>query len=743
MAESNIVGIPTPRVEGQDKVSGRAAYAADVKLPGVLWVKVVRSPLAHARIKRIDASKARNVAGVKAVVTGEDFKGVKVGKKIVDMPVLADGVVRYIGEKVAAVAAETEATAEHAAGLMEIEYEELEAVLDPLEAARSGARLIHPDVMTYKGLLHEMDQPSNVFVRLKWEKGNCDEAFEQADLVVENTFTTSLVHQAYIEPHCCIVNAVGNDGAEVWASSKSPFALREHLGQAVGIPPGNVIVHLAYIGGDFGGKGDANDIVLCYELSKRTGRPVKFLMDYTEELVAGNPRHSAVIRVRTGVKRNGLIVAQYMNLLFDSGAYGSYRPQGFLVGAHSAAGPYRIPNLLMDEQYVYTNKIPCGYMRAPGFPQGFFASESQMDLVAKELRMDPAKFRAMNFMQDGDEDPTGLRITHIKTQETLRDALNASNFQSAKEENVGRGFAVGHWVSKGGESYIHVTLRENGGVTLAAALADVGPGAYTIMRQIVAEELKIPIDLIGVESVDTTQVLKDTGVRGSSSTRVHGNAAYDGVEKLRAEILKVGAQHIGVPEGELHIVNGGVTHTKSERRMTFAELVKAHGSPIASLGHYANPQDGPEASTVAQVAEVEVDPETGEVRLRQLTTAHHTGTILNPLSHQGQIDGGVVMGMGAARMEEIRTQDGKVATANLGDYKIPNIKDIPVLKTTVIETRNGSGPYGSMSIGETAIIPTAAAIANAVYDAVGVRVKTLPITAEKVLQGLKEARGES
>ncbi|MDX1402296.1 MAG: xanthine dehydrogenase family protein molybdopterin-binding subunit, partial [Kiloniellales bacterium] len=656
MAESNIVGIPTPRVEGHDKVSGRAAYAADVKVPGVVWVKVVRSPLAHARIKRIDTSKAGKVGGVKAVVTGEDFKGVKIGKKIVDMPVLADGVVRYLGEKVAAVAAETEAIAEQAAGLIEVEYEELESVLDPVEAARSEAPLIHPDVMTYKGLLHEMEQPSNVFVRLKWEKGNCDEAFKQADLVVENTFTTSLVHQAYIEPHCCIVKAVGKDGAEVWASSKSPFALREHLGQAVGIPPANVIVHLAYIGGDFGGKGDANDIVLCYELSKRTGSPVKFQMDYTEELVAGNPRHSAVIRVRTGVKKNGLIVAQYMNLLFDSGAYGSYRPQGFLVGAHSAAGPYRIPNLLMDEQYVYTNKIPCGYMRAPGFPQGFFASESQMDLVAKELRMDPAKFRAMNFMHDGDEDPTGLRITHIKTEETLKDALNASGFQSAKEENVGRGFAVGHWVSKGGESYIHITLGEDGGVTLAAALADVGPGAYTIMRQIVAEELKVPIDSVAVESVDTTQVLKDTGVRGSSSTRVHGNAAYDGVEKVRTEVLKTAARHMGVPEAELNIVNGGVTHTKSERRMTFAELVKANGVPIASLGHYANPQDGPEASTVAQVAEVQVDPETGEIRLRQLTISHHIGTILNPLSHQGQIDGGVVMGMGAARMEEIRTE---------------------------------------------------------------------------------------
>ncbi len=739
MTENRVLGIPSPRVEGEEKVGGKAVYAVDVVLPGMLWVKVIRSPIAHGRIKRIDLSKAHAVARVNTILTGQDLAGIRIGKKVVDMPILADGVVRYIGEKVAAVAAETEEVAERAAELVEVEYEELPTVIDPVDAMLPSAPLLHPTLAEYKGLLHPIETPSNVFVHLTWKKGDVEEGFRQSDVIVENSFEVPAVHQGYIEPHSCVVRVNGDDSADVWASTKSPFAMREQVGSALQISPGALVIHPCYVGGDFGGKGDANEVALCYMLAKRSGRPVKFLIDYTEELMAGNPRHGAKIRIKTGVKRNGLLIAQQIEYVFDSGAYGAYRPQGYLVGAHDASGPYRIPNTYIEEKYVYTNKFPCGYMRAPGHPQGAFASESQADIVAKTLGMDPAEYRRMNFMQDGDRFPVGESIAHVKATETLKMALEESGYYDKKPKNVGRGCAVGNWVSKGGESYAFVKIDDKGDITLSTAVTDTGPGAYTIMRQIVSEELKVPLDAIKMEIVDTTRVVKDTGVRGSSSTRVHGGSALEAAKNARQEILRAAASAMNASPDELILVDGGVTHGRAERRMNFADIVRVNGSPIVVEGHYANMKEGPETSTVAQVAEVEVDAETGEVMIKRLTTAHNTGTVLNPLTHQGQIDGAVIMGVGYGAMEELIVDDsGRVMTANLGDYKIPNIKDIPLLRTAILQSNVGSGPYNSMSIGETAIIPTAAAIANAVEDAVGVRIKSLPITAEKVLNALRE-----
>ena len=738
MSKIRSVGMPSPRVEGQQKVGGAAVYAVDVAVPDMLWAKVVRSPIAHGRIKKIDASKVLAWPGVKAVLTGADLSGARIGKKIVDMPLLAEGVVRYCGEKVAAVAAENEEIAAAAVDLIDVEYEELPVITDPIQAMAEDAPLIHPDVAGYKGLLHKIDKASNVFVRLNWKKGDVEEGFRQSDLIVENTFTVPAVHQAYIEPHCSIVRINSDGTAEIWSSNKSPFALRDQVGNALQIPPASLIIRPCYVGGDFGGKGDGNDVALCYALARQTGRPVKMLVDYTEELTAGNPRHGAVIAVKTGVKKNGILIAQHVQFVFDSGAYGAYRPQGFLVGAHDAPGPYRVPNCLVEEKYVYTNKMPCGYMRAPGHLQAMFACESQADLVARRLGIDPVEFRRMNLMRDGDAAPLGEVVPHVKATETLARALDESGYKRAKPKNIGRGCAIADWVSKGGESYALLQIDDDGVVTLASAVTDTGPGVFTMMRQIVGEELKVPLDAIHVEMLDSTKVIKDTGVRGSSSTRVHGSSALDAARKLRAEILNVAARLMNASPDDLIVYEGGVTHGRAERRMTYAEIVRANGSPLTAEGHYMNMADGPEASLVAQVAEVEVDNETGEVRVKRLTTAHNTGTILNPLTHQGQIDGAVIMGMGYGIIENLAyDESGKVLAANLGEYKIPNIQDIPELNTAILQSDFGSGPYNSMSIGETALIPTAAAIANAVEDAVGVRIKSLPITAEKVLNALK------
>ena len=739
MNEIRSVGIPSPRVEGEQKVGGAAVYAVDVALPDMLWAKVLRSPIAHGRIKRIDAAKALGLPGVKAVLTGADLAGARIGKKIVDMPLLAQDVVRYAGEKVAVVAAESEAVAEAALDLIEVDYEELRVVTDPLAAMAADAPLLHPNLGEYKGLLHKIDAPSNVFVRLNWKKGDVEEGFRQSDVVVENTFTVPAVHQAYIEPHCSIVRILPDGGAEIWSSNKSPFALRDQVGNALQIAPASLTIRPCYVGGDFGGKGDGNDVALCYALARRCGQPVKLLIDYTEELMAGNPRHGAVIRVKTGVKKNGILIAQHVQFVFDSGAYGAYRPQGFLVGAHDAPGPYRVPNCLVEEKYVYTNKMPCGYMRAPGHLQAMFACESQADLVARRLGIDPIEFRRMNLMRDGDAAPLGEVVPHVKATETLARALDESGYRRAKPKHTGRGCAIADWVSKGGESYALLRIDEQGVVTLASAVTDTGPGVFTMMRQIVGEELKVALDAVRVEMLDSSKVLKDTGVRGSSSTRVHGSSALDAARKMQTEILNAAGRAMQAAPEDLILYDGGVTHGRAERRMTYAEIVRAHGAPLTVEGHYVNMADGPEASLVAQVAEVEVDAETGEVRVKKLTTAHNTGAILNPLTHQGQIDGAVVMGMGYGLIENLAyDESGKVLAANLGEYKIPNIQDIPPLHTAILQSDFGSGPYNSMSIGETALIPTAAAIANAVEDAVGVRIKSLPITAEKVLNGLKE-----
>jgi CO/xanthine dehydrogenase Mo-binding subunit len=731
-----VVGNPTPRVEGELKVSGEAKYAVDVTLPGMLWGKLLRSPIASGKIKRIDVSKALALRGVHAVVTGQECTGLKIGRRLYDMPILADGEVRFIGEKVAAVAADTELIAEEAVGLIDVEYEETEPILDPVETMKPGARLIHPDVVNYKGLPKPLKEPRNDFIYMTWGRGDIETGFRQADVVVENTFTTSSVHQSYIEPHSCVVKAAADGSAEFWSCSKVPYGVREQVANALRISQEKFVFNPVYIGGDFGGKGDFMDLAVVYLLSKKAGRPVKLVMGYDEEFAAGNPRHASIVHVKTGVKKDGTIVAHHMNFIFDSGAYGAFKPNAFLNGPHLSAGPYNIPHAFIEEHMVYTNKIPCGHMRSPGDPQGFFANESQMDLVAKRLGMDPIKFRQMNFMHDGDIDPTGEEIHYIKTDETLRRAMEDSGFRRPKSKNVGRGLGVVQWTAAGGIGTVAITLDEKGVATISSAMADQGAGTYTVLSEIVAEELKIPLSQIKVRQLDTAQGTKDTGVGGSRATRVYGNAGYEAALKAVAAIKQAAAEQMGVAPDQITLAKGAALHPRMERRLTYGEIVKAKGSPIIAEGTFNNTSKIHAASMCVQVAEVEVDPQTGQVELKKFTSTHNTGTVLNPLMHQGQIEGGSMTGIGYALMEQIIIADGKVATTNFGEYKIPTIRDVPAFKSSVSEQPEGAGPYNSMPIGETANIATAAAIANAVEDACGVRIKSLPITAEKVYEAL-------
>ena len=733
---NKIVGRPTPKIEGEAKVTGKAVYTVDVALPGMLWGKVLRNPIFYGRIKRVDVSRVLQVLGVKMLITGKDVIGMRTGRWIYDMLILADGVVRFIGEKVAAVAAETEEAAERAVDLIEVEYEELEALLDPLEALKPSAPLLHPDLLSYRGLPNKLEAPSNAYIQMSWGKGDIQAGFQQADVIVENIFHTQLVHQAYIEPHSCVAKADPSGGAEIWSCSKTPFAVRDQLATAVGIPKEKLIFHPRVIGGDFGGKGGPMDVPVCYFLSLKSGRPVKMVMDYDEELMAGNPRHPAMIKVKTGVKKDGTIIAQHMDFVFDSGAYGAMKPVGYLIGPQNCAGPYKIANCLIEERIVYTNKVPCGHMRSPGDPQGFFANESQMNLVAKRIGMDPVEFRRKNLMCDGDVSPIGHSVTHIKAVEALEKAIALSGYYKPKPKNVGRGIAIGEWATNGGEGNVFVKIDEKGTVTVSSPVVEQGTGTYTVICEVVAEELKVSPGALRYESLDTTAVPSDGGVGGSRATRVYGNAAYEAAVKVKAELLGVAAQSMKVSPDDLILADARIVHRRSKRRMSYAEAVKTKGSPISVRGYYQQTGKTHEASIVAQVAEVQVDSDTGEIKLRHMVSAHTTGTVINPLMHQGQIEGGLVFGLGYALTEHLIVDDGKVATANFGEYKIPNIQDISLLKTAVLEMASGPGPYNSMAIGETSNVPVAAALANAVEDAVGLRIRDLPITSEKVFRGL-------
>jgi carbon-monoxide dehydrogenase large subunit len=560
-------------------------------------------------------------------------------------------------------------------------------------------------------------------------------------MVVENTFTTQVTHQSYLEPHACVVKADASGGAEIWSCSKTPFAVRGQLANCIGIAKEKFVFHPTHIGGDFGGKGGFMDVPVAYFLSKKSAQPVRMIMDYTEELTAGNPRHAAIIKVKTGVKKDGKIVAHHLDFLFDSGAYASMKPAGYLIGASTCAGPYKIENCLIEERMVYTNKIPCGHMRAPGDPQGFFANESQLDMVARKLGMDPAEFKRKNMLRDGDETPTGGHISHIRGEEALQKALELSDYSKPKPKNVGRGLSFSEWSPSGGEGNVFVAIEDNGKVKVITPVVDQGAGVLTVIVQVVGEELGIPADEIELKQADSTIVPSDGGVGGSRATRVYGNASFEAGIKAREELFAFAAQALEVEPKELTLDRGAVAHKPSKRQMSFSEIVKFKGAPIYVRGYYKSSEKSHDASVSAQIAEVHVDPETGKITLRNMVSAHTTGKVINPLMHQGQIEGGVVFGLGYALTEEVMFDGPKITTTNFGEFKIPNITDIPPLKTHVMENvPAGPGPYNSLAIGEVANVPTAAAVANAVADACGVRITDLPVTSEKVYRALKNGQ---
>ena len=734
-----IVGQPIPRTDNIGKVTGETRYTSDVLLPGTLWAKTLRSPYSHARILRIDASRAETAPGVRAVITGKDARGILYGRRYQDISVLAQDKVRFLGERVAAIAADTLEQAEHALDLIQVDYEELPAVFDPLAAAKPDAPIIHPNLHTYKGLPKPIDGPTNVFVHELFTRGDVAEGFAQSDVIVENTFTVARVHQAFLEPHCCLVWIDDEGRIQMWSPNKVPHGLKESMSNAFRIEKEKIRVNPVAIGGDFGGKGAPIDEPICYLLALRSGRPVKMVMEYREEFIAGAPRHAGVILFKTGVKRDGTMVAHEMDAYLDAGAYGGFRPGAVVGGISHAVGCYRAQHARIATSRVYTNNLPGGQMRAPGEPQAFFAGESHIDCVARKLGMDPFEFRRKNLMEDGDVTLTGGRYEEIKAKETLNAAVKAAGYDAPKAKYVGRGIAMGYRGPGGGSTSLKVSLNHDGSIVIHTSLFEQGTSTYTTMRQTTAEELSCDPEEIRIEILDTDSgVASDSGIGGSRGTRVTSGAAYQAARAAKESLFNLAEKLLGWSKADMTLAGKEIIHKKTQKRQRWGELLSAAGRAIDGESFNQDEERSPVTAFAAQVAEVSVDPETGEVKLRRITTAHDTGVIMNPIGHQGQIDGGVVQGLGYGMIEYLPVQDGRVEVAHFGEYKIPNVKDIPPLKTVLLESESGVGPYKVKGIGENPISPVAPAIANAIEDAVGVRIRDLPITAEKIYRALRE-----
>ena len=736
---ASIIGAAVGRVEGAEKVSGQAVYGADVHFRDTLWGKILRSPYPHARILRIDTSKALQVPGVKAIVTGKDEPDHYQGKSIRDIPVLCWDKVRYIGDKVAAIAAESREAAEEAIDLIDVEYEELPAVFDVLAAMKPGAPILHDDAPSYDGAPADImaGAGSNVLNKLTWGKGDIEKGFAEADVVLEHTFRIPIHHQGYLEPQSFMVKINDDGSVDGWASTKSPFGTRAQFAKAAGISPGQIRIHAVHVGADFGGKSGAGELPICYFLARQAKRPVKILLTHSEELMAMNPDHDTVVRVKTGVKRDGTMTARYLQAIHGTGAYAGMKPGRASIGGAGTAGPYKIEHTYMEALQVYTNTVPCGFWRAPGAIQAVFASESHMDLLARELQMDPAKFRRINLVGEGEVNALGKTWSGVKAKETLQAALDAAGWQQPKRANIGRGVAMYERGTGAGKVWVNLTAEPDGTLTVFTVAGDQGTGLQTILCQTVAAEMGVSYESVRCRIGNTSEVSYsvDVGFGGSRSTNINSTAAVQAAAELRAKLTEQAAKILGCAEDQV-IYKSGKFSNRS-RSLILSDVVTANGGPLTVSVNTEVPRKGSSTSFVAQVAEVEVDRETGQVKLRNFISAHDVGTIINPLGHQGQIDGEAIMAIGTGLMEELIDDQGKIVTTHLGEYKIPNILDIPRFKTVLIKGRNGPGPYEAKGIGEHANVSPPAAIANAIQDACGVRLFSIPATAERVYQALR------
>lgn len=767
------VGQRIPRKDGPDKVTGRATYTVDIKLPGMLVGRILRSPHPHALIRNIDTSRAEQLKGVKAVITAKDTVGVKHGfvetpRYPPDQDPLATDRVRYVGEEVAAVAAIDPYVAEEALNLIRVDYEPLPAVFEPEEAMQLGAPEIHP---THPKVKEPM---ANIAGKTQTAWGNVDAGFAESDYVRQDRFESHLRTHGYLEPQVTVASYEPAEKLNVWTSSMGPFIKRAKLARTLGLPFSSVRVQKTYVGGAFGGKVDLFSHEFCAALlSMKTGRPVKIEASREEIFAAYRHGQPLIVELKTGVKKDGTLVAQQFRIINNCGAFrGSGVVVIFLAWGFSMI-PYRVPNLQYEGYAVYTNNPIRAPQRGHGAPQVRFAVESQLDMIAEELGLDPIEIRLKNARKPGEELPNRDNVHNFGLHECIQKVAEHTQFKEKygrdrkappSDGPIRRGIGIGVSAYMGGTliypntSSVVVKLNDDGTATLLTGSLDIGQGAETILSQIVAEELKIPVDEIQVIAADTETTPIDLGSWISGNAYVTGNATRVAATEVRKKLLERAADEMEANVEDLVLENKSVYVAGSpKQRLSYQQLIassiqKRRGDPIIGEGHWRTMRDEPFHPSLAttkgrwtenyaadaQVAEVEVDTDTGRARMVRAVTAHDCGFPINPMLVEGQIDGQVSMALGHAFMEEIMMKEGQTLNPNWLEYRMPTIHNMAKSEhiDVITETYKKDAPYRTKEVGEGYVSGILAAIANAIYDATGVRLHSTPFTPEKILRGL-------
>lgn len=750
----SVVGKRVPALDSVSKAAGQARFCGDLSLPGMLTGKILRSPYPHARLLHIDAGPALRLPGVRAVITGKETAGKTYGwgraSAPTNEPALAIDKARYIGDEVAAVAAIDDETAQEALGLIQVDYEQLPEVYDPEEAMKPGAGKIH-------------DVENNVAAVIKIDGGDVEKGFKEADATFEDRYQTQPVTSCPLETHAALASFDVSGRITLWSSTQVPFYLRQELSITLDMPPGKIRVIKPYVGGGFGGKTDMLALDFCAALlSKRTGRPVMITHTREEELAAVRLRHPMVVYLRTGVKKDGTITAKQCKVIADGGAYDPRGPSILASGANQLTVPYRFPNFKYEAYQVYTNKPVCSAMRGYGNTQVRFADDCQMDRMAKEMGIDPLAIRLKNARESDERTCLGTIVTSCGLRECLQRVAESTRFKKKWGKSPlyrGIGLACSSYVSGSKVFLLHdasaafVQIIEDGTVCLLTGAADVGQGANTTLAQLVAEEMGVSLEHITVVSGDTDVTPIDLGCYASRTTFMAGNAALAAARDAKKQVLEVAAEMLEANPADLELKDNRVyVKGTPQKGMPFREVVMAalhspKGMPILGRGYYNPPGEfgGPRRSSAysfsAQVAEVEINPETGQVKLLRLEAAQDCGLAINPMSVEGQIEGAISMGIGQALCEELFYDQGLTLNASLSEYRLPSALDMPEVKCHIVEATDFQGPFGAKGMSEGPQVPTSPAIANAIYDAIGIQIKSLPITPEKILEAL-ERKGQ-
>lgn len=747
----NVVGQPLPRPDATEKVTGRAKYTDDYFFPNMLYGATLRAKYPHAKILKIDTSKAKALPGVHAVLMHQDVPGSKNHGLIYnDWPVLCYDKVRYVGDAVALVAAETKEIAQRALDLIQVEYEELPVVDNPVDALKPDAPMVND------GTGH-----GNLLKHIHVEKGNIEKGFAEADAIVENEYHSPFYEQAFMEPECAIGRMLENNRIEVIVGSQIPYDDRRQIAASLGVDETRVRVRGALIGGGFGGKEDIAAQIHVALLAKATGRPVKMLYSRHESMIFHPKRHATIIRIKTGAKKNGTLTAVRAEIFGDSGAYASLGDKVMTRAATHAAGPYHIPNVKIDCYAMYTNNPPAGAFRGFGVTQSAFAVESNMDELAHRLDLDPFELRKKNALKIGGITSTGQVIresagllecirlveTEVKKEKDLRPSSSvvrrAWGFAAAyKNTGLGGGAAD--------QSAAEVEVFEDGFAEVRTSAAEIGQGLPAVLAQITAEELGLPYARVRVLLSDTDLTPNGGPTTASRQTFVSGNAARFAAKGMREILAATASERFDVAPDQLIFKDGFVG--SNGHRVPIEQVVKwarEEGRPTRYLHEYSAPTTKPLGeegdmhfafSYAAQAALVEVDTQTGQVHCLKIVTATDIGRAINPLALEGQIEGGIIMCLGNALTEEYIVEKGYVWTDRLAKYKMPSIKHTPEIISFIVEDASAEGPYGAKGVGEISSIPTTPAITNAIYNAVGIRVKRLPVDQDALLRAMKAGK---